>query len=743
MFCLLLLALVSAQTDISDVDFPYCFQSFSGELTSSSPGFLSEISKDAEFKCLAECVVNPLCMTFSYNADSSSCLLFHSSWYYAFTALQAEESSVTEVAFRCDEQCSRKSQDSCETVVEAAKPCVLHNNNCVASCNNFVNENVLAQECLDTNAECSGSGSCVNSSFTGVDVPTASLSCFGGGSCENLVVYSVNSVTCESCAESTFDTIATLNATQLRSSNLINVDHLICEDCSFENSDVLTVEEITVSAPHGLSDVSVDMQSEVTTLTCAEDFACSNLHLNVDHLTCDATNADSPCAGNTFLAATANSKVLCLGENACAGTTFDGFAEVVCVHENSCDNALMLNVENAFCFVEQAHLKCDNLVSASAFRSCVAWTGTDCVTRQPSAAPTTTIPSFQPSFEPTHRPSTIPSVQPSKRPTIFVAVEAATRECLEHQWYDVNLATCAACPDGMEPSFTKLDCTRCGGNSAGTEGQCEECGKYLFAPNADATKCELNIVVLLLIVCVGVLLISVCRLWTRKPQVVDFKDDSKKTKKKKEQSSSGAKDGKKEKSKSHSKKRSMSVEKRDSKDEKASTKKQKVNDASPKKRSRSKSMEAGRKRNSMTKKEKRESVTKKAKRESSSKGKRDSVSKRESLSRKSSSVPREGKRKSLTRPSSSAQPSRKKSSDILAEARQLQSQSHGWRNWSPTQVAFFFNRQGLHTIASTFKDAGVTGPELESLRYDDLRELGFQSSEIRHFDAIMNVLQDN
>merc|ERR1711879_1066066 len=160
-----------------------------------------------------------------------------------------------------------------------------------------------------------------------------------------------------------------------------------------------------VVAEYGLRDVSSQMQAEVQTLECLVNNACFGIELHVNELMCDGPSSTSPCASSSFSALGEFSVVQCIGENACSGSVFSGFDDIYCIGAGSCDHALFLDSSDYWCFVENEGETCSSTISEESFHQCLAWTGEDdslpleCITAQPSIAPTSPDPTRMPSIQ--------------------------------------------------------------------------------------------------------------------------------------------------------------------------------------------------------------------------------------------------------------------------------------------------------------------------------------------------------
>jgi len=790
--------------DLSEADFPYCFDEFHGTITQQA---FQSTQVDYEIQCQGLCMENEQCKTFSF-LTSGQCLLFTSGLYEAIHNLEPDLAVKTKSAYRCMFECNRISD---ETECADAVACIWDGESCAATCENFSNENIKIEECDVQSINCGNTTECSNSTVVGTS--DTSLYCDGDAACSNLQVSTMNTVECNECIGGLMDSVDTIIGSKLVNVDIISSNNVICHDCVFDEASILQTSTLRSVAEYGIHSIPPSMQAEIGSLDCVANNACDNIDVHVNRLTCEGPSDTASCSGNSkFTSLGEGSVVRCIGENACAGSSFDGFANVYCIGKGSCENTLFVNIGEFWCFVEDGDDKCNMAVPRDHYHQCLAWTGEECLTAQPSAMPTspdpTTSPTDFPTIPPTFSPhSSAPSIHPTKfptrkptpfspslqtpthkpsmilptgNPTIFIAVEAATRTCQANEWYDMHLTSCFSCPDGMEPTHTKLDCAQCAGNSAGKGGKCDECSRYFYFPSEDGTKCDLNIVTVVLIVVSGLAFCLSCKIYRRGPKQVIVEP----TKSKKPKKHDSKREPKKTKKKSDEK-----LMKRDEQMEEKPTKRRSLQGKKSEKR---KSIEKGRKhsedrpkrkksmnpeieseempretsgglekllerRRSM---ERRSSVERKI-RTSMERGRKsfdredpldrretrksfdreDPLDRREPLERRSSVERRPSRRKSNRKASASM--NRRSEGEPRHTAppppRNAAPRMSNWEEWTPTEVGRFFNAKGMRSVGDAFHDARVTGQDLKDLNYADLCDLGFREEEIRRFDEIMKT----
>jgi len=712
----LLFAFANSSNDLNDIDFPYCLEEYHGSIERNHL-LLQELNVGYEFQCQVQCMSHPKCNTFSF-ATSGDCLLYSSGLYEAYQNLEADLAWKTNSAYRCMFECNRiQNATQCVREIRNSVACKWEDSTCVTSCENFSNENIKAEECGTQSIQCGGALTCSNSSVIGTAETT--MYCNGDGACSNLQVSTMATIECNGCVGGYIDSVGSIVAAKLENVNIIAVEEVVCHDCVFDQADILQVSSLRSVAEYGLRSIPANMQAEVQSLECLANNACDNIDVHVNHLTCEGPSSTSSCSASSFTSLGQDSVVLCIGENACAGSAFDGFANVYCIGKGSCENTLILNVGATWCFVENGEHRCNGAVPKENFHQCLVWTGEHCLTAAPSKMPTTP------------NPTQMPSVHPTAAPTIFIAVEAATRSCQINEWYDMHLTSCFTCPNGMEPTHTKLDCAQCAGNSAGNGGSCDSCTRYMYFPSDDGTKCELNIVIVILIIVSGFACCLSCRVYRRGPSIQKVEVELTKHSKGKKGDASKREPQKKKKRKSIDDKKSSHYSTPKGKDEEK-----------PKKR-----------KSQVKKQEKRKSVEKKRKASEDKPKKRKSfletndlevesdVSRRISPERRKPSLERPGPfRKSS---SATARPSlsmnRRKESRGEGESRHSANRVRGWQNWSPSEVGRFFCERNMRAVGDAFETAKVTGQDLKELSYADLCDLGFRDEEITRFDEIMQA----
>lgn len=748
MIFLNLLSIVAlASSDINEIDFPYCLNEFHGSIERELL-LLDTYQVSYEFQCQMHCMSNGLCKTFSFATDGE-CLLYTSGLYDAMHNLRSDLTVKTKSAFRCMFECNRITNS---TQCEESVACKWTDEQCVTSCENFSNENIKIEECDVQSVQCGGILTCSNSSVIGTAL--TDISCIGDNACLNLQISTMNTVECKECVGGLIDSVDTIVAEKMQNVDIISTNNVICHDCVFDEADVLQVGSVRSVAEYGLRSIPASMQAELQSLECVANHACNDIDVHVNRLTCQGPSTTASCSDSTFTSLGEDSVVRCIGENACAGSAFDGFANVYCIGVGSCENTLFMNTGAFWCFVEDGTERCNSALPRENFHQCIHWTGEECLTSQPSAMPTSPDPTL------------MPTVAPSSNPTIFIAVEAATRSCQVNEWYDMHVTSCFSCPDGMEPTHTKLDCAQCAGNSAGKGGSCDECMAYFYFPSSDGKSCEINIVTIVLVIVSSFACCLSCKLWRSGSNNKSAESKAKKNKKdskrepKKEGKNTKGKILQDEEEKKEKKRKSMTkkAEKRNS-----LTKKSEKRNSLTKKSEKRKSIEKG------SKKKRKDSGAEKQHRVSDSEEEefqreaqetRDLEKRlsehRSSLERKSSfERPRSSFRKtspasrehrsSLERPRNSfRKPSPAARISVSMNRRgegesKYRPHTKNWEQWDHTQVGRFFCSHGMRSVGDAFEGAHINGTELKQLSYADLCDLGFRNEEIRRFDDIMQT----